>query len=104
MGTLKLIDFGTALVLGEGGAVKRGAMYDPFTSREAYLRQPCGFDVDLWYLAGVLYSLVHPKHHLPFSARPPTVTNFVDVFVASIQTQHRVSRRRPFRPLPAEVS
>lgn len=57
---MKLIDFGTAFVIPENTLVKHLFVAELFCSPELINYGPAALPVDVWYLAMVFYSLVHP--------------------------------------------
>mmetsp|Transcript_67089 Transcript_67089/g.56952 ORF Transcript_67089/g.56952 Transcript_67089/m.56952 type:complete len:117 (+) Transcript_67089:469-819(+) len=68
--TIKLLDFGISLNLGQNGVSKNCWVFEVCASPEIYDNLPAGYDADLWYLTCMLYTLVHPLHWLPFGDRP----------------------------------
>ena len=102
-GTIKLIDFGLALNLGEDGISKQMWVYEPFMSPEVLAEEPAGFDADLWYFSAVLYALVHPRHVPPFQTVPMSI-NYFKAVVHCLTIPSHLKKKEPIPKLPEEVA
>lgn len=104
-GTVKLIDFGISMALNEGAKSKSMWVFETFSSPEVTLNKGAGYDADLWYFTGVLHTLVHPMHYLPWIKRQMSLSQGdLGVMVGMIEYPIAIKKKVPFPKLPDEVS
>lgn len=78
--TIKLIDFGIANIMGKNGVSKDFWVTEQFQSPETRKGIPSGFEGDIFYLAFVFYSIIHPNMCTPFSnfvMAPTSLLSFI---------------------------
>jgi serine/threonine protein kinase len=64
--TVKLIDFGLAMVLGKNGFSTDYWMPDCFAAPEIFNRKGGDLSVDIWYIAYTMFGIVHPQGFSPW--------------------------------------
>jgi len=64
---VKLVDFGTALVVGKGNQLAKTFNFIAFASPEIIDKTPSSYESDIWYLGMTFYWLANPKNQFPWT-------------------------------------
>jgi len=66
-GSVKLIDFGLATILGPNGKSTSYWCADPFAAPEISSKEEADFGADVFYLGQVFYAMLHPLRYSPWT-------------------------------------